>query len=138
MKPRDYAMARLAAYKFALTSMILAAVMVIPVSVQAASSFQSSNGTVALSELPRQGQEVYARIHQGGPFTYEKDGVVFGNYEHLLPAQRRGFYHEYTVKTPGERNRGAKRIICGGRQKQAPDACYYTDDHYASFRQIVE
>jgi ribonuclease T1 len=76
-------------------------------------------------------------IYQGGPFKYDKDGTVFGNREKLLPNRQRGYYREYTVKTPGERSRGARRIVCGGLQPRAPDACFYTDDHYASFRQIV-
>jgi len=94
--------------------------------------------TIRLGELPRQGQETYRLIHEGGPFPYDKDGTVFGNRERLLPQQPRGFYREYTVKTPGSRNRGARRIVCGGRQPAAPQACYYTADHYASFRQIVQ
>ena len=89
-----------------------------------------------MSALTRQGLETYNQIHQGGPFAYEKDGVVFGNRERQLPLERRGYYREYTVKTPGSRNRGARRIVCGGQPK-TPDACYYTDDHYASFRKIV-
>jgi ribonuclease T1 len=93
-------------------------------------------GTVSLAELPRQGAETYRLIHQGGPFPYEKDGVVFGNRERILAPQKRGYYHEYTVATPGERNRGTRRIVCGGAPK-APDACFYTADHYASFRKIV-
>lgn len=92
--------------------------------------------TVPLSELPRQGMDTYRLIAQGGPFPYNKDGVVFGNRERLLPGQKRGFYREYTVKTPGERDRGARRIVCGGEPK-APEVCYYTADHYASFRRIV-
>ena len=92
--------------------------------------------TVALAELPRQGVETYRLIHQGGPFPYEKDGVVFGNRERMLKSEKRGYYHEYTVATPGERNRGTRRIVCGGAPK-APDACFYTADHYASFRKIV-
>lgn len=92
--------------------------------------------TVALSQLPPQGQETYQRIRQGGPFKFEKDGVVFGNRERLLPAKRRGYYREYTVPTPGAKNRGVRRIVCGG-PITAPDTCYYTADHYASFRQIV-
>lgn len=92
--------------------------------------------TVALNQLPPQGIETYQRIHQGGPFPYEKDGVVFGNRERHLPAAKRGYYREYTVKTPRSRDRGARRIVCGG-QATAPDACYYTADHYASFRKIV-
>lgn len=92
--------------------------------------------TVSLAELPRQGVEMYHLIRQGGPFRNEKDGVVFGNRERLLPAQKRGYYREYTVATPGSRNRGTRRIVCGGAPK-TPDACYYTADHYASFRVIV-
>jgi ribonuclease T1 len=92
--------------------------------------------TVALNQLPAQGIETYQLIRQGGPFPFEKDGVVFGNRERLLPAEKRGYYREYTVKTPRSRNRGARRIVCGG-QATAPDACFYTADHYASFRKIV-
>ncbi len=95
-----------------------------------------ASATVALNQLPPQGIETYQLIHRGGPFPYGKDGVVFGNRERLLPAARRGYYHEYTVKTPQSRDRGARRIVCGG-QATAPDACYYTADHYASFRKIV-
>lgn len=98
---------------------------------------QTTHGaTVALNQLPAQGLETYRLIHQGGPFPYEKDGVVFGNRERLLPAAKRGYYREYTVKTPQSRNRGARRIVCGG-PTTAPEACYYTADHYASFRRIV-
>ncbi len=93
--------------------------------------------TVSVTELPQQGQKVYALIAQGGPFAHDKDGVVFGNRERLLPQHKRGYYREYTVKTPGLRNRGAKRIVCGGLQAQSPDVCYYTEDHYSSFRKIV-
>jgi ribonuclease T1 len=93
--------------------------------------------TISVSELPKQGQQVYALIAQGGPFAYDKDGVVFGNRERLLPKQKRGYYREYTVKTTGIRSRGAKRIVCGGLQVQLPEACYYTEDHYSSFRKIV-
>lgn len=93
--------------------------------------------TVSVTELPKQGQQVYALIAQGGPFAYDKDGVVFGNREQQLPKYKRGYYREYTVKTSGVRNRGAKRIVCGGLQVQSPDACYYTEDHYSSFRKIV-
>ena len=76
-------------------------------------------------------------IYQGGPFKHEKDGVVFGNRERLLPGNVRAYYREYTVRTPGERSRGARRIVCGGLQTTLPDAGFYTDDHYASFRRIV-
>ena len=92
---------------------------------------------VSVTELPRQGQQVYALILQGGPFIHDKDGVVFGNREQQLPKHQRGYYREYTVKTLGVRHRGAKRIVCGGLHAQSPDACYYTEDHYSSFRKIV-
>jgi ribonuclease T1 len=98
----------------------------------------TQGSTVAVSELPAQGQKTYELIAQGGPFPYDKDGTVFGNRERALPAQKRGYYREYTVKTPYERSRGAKRIVCGGEKPVAPDVCYYTDDHYASFRKIVK
>ena len=94
--------------------------------------------TVWVSDLPREGQETYQLIHQGGPFPYEKDGTVFGNRERLLPREARGFYREYTVRTPGVRHRGARRIVCGGPVPTEPKACYYTEDHYASFRLIVD
>jgi ribonuclease T1 len=93
--------------------------------------------TVHVTELPRQGRETYELIRQGGPFPYDKDGTVFGNRERQLPTEKRGYYREYTVKTPGSRDRGARRIVCGGPPR-VPHACYYTADHYASFRRIVE
>ena len=92
---------------------------------------------VQAQELPREAREVLARIHRGGPFEYDRDGVVFGNRERMLPSRPRGYYHEYTVRTPGERTRGARRIVCGG-PREAPDACFYSDDHYQSFRVIRE
>jgi ribonuclease T1 len=94
--------------------------------------------TVTLTALPAQGRDMMALIKKGGPFKYDKDGTVFGNREKFLPARQRGYYREYTVRTPGESSRGARRIVCGGQQPRAPDACFYTDDHYASFRQIVQ
>ena len=93
---------------------------------------------ILVSALPVQGQQVLQQIYQGGPFRYEKDGTVFGNRERLLPRQARGFYREYTVPTPGLGHRGARRIVCGGQQPKAPEACYYTADHYASFKRIVQ
>lgn len=94
-------------------------------------------GTVALADLPAEARQTEQLIRAGGPFPYAKDGTVFGNRERLLPRERRGYYREYTVRTPGSRDRGARRIVCGGEQPKAPDACYYTSDHYASFRRIV-
>lgn len=95
-------------------------------------------GVVEAVQLPPQGRSMLALIYEGGPFRYDKDGTVFGNRERILPISQRGFYREYTVRTPGERSRGARRIVCGGFKPTAPDACYYTDDHYASFRRIVQ
>jgi ribonuclease T1 len=95
-------------------------------------------GTVARAELPREAQATEALILAGGPFASGKDGAVFGNRERLLPAEPRGYYREYTVMTPGAGDRGARRIVCGGRKPTAPEACYYTGDHYASFRRIVQ
>jgi ribonuclease T1 len=92
---------------------------------------------VALTDLPREASECFDRIARGGPFPYERDGVAFGNREKQLPAKPRGYYREYTVRTPGASNRGARRIVCGG-PPQKPEACYYTDDHYRSFRRIRE
>jgi len=92
--------------------------------------------TVSVAEMPVQGAQTYALIAQGGPFPYDKDGTVFGNRERLLPISNRGYYREYTVKTPGVSHRGKRRIVCGGKPR-VPDVCYYTADHYASFRKIV-
>ena len=94
--------------------------------------------TVALAQLPPEARTTERLIRAGGPFPYpDKDGSVFGNRERKLVARPRGYYREYTVKTPGVRGRGARRIICGGRQPTRPDACFYTDDHYASFSRIA-
>ncbi|WP_426702747.1 ribonuclease domain-containing protein [Rhodanobacter sp. Col0626] len=93
---------------------------------------QAGNAGVP-SFLPAEAREMLDRIARGGPFEHSQDGVVFGNYEGLLPKQPRGYYHEYTVETPGARNRGARRIITGGTP---PVAWYYTDDHYRSFRRF--
>jgi ribonuclease T1 len=125
--------------KLALTGILLGALFA-SVGVQArapapADSASAASG-ITVSELPRQGTETYERILKGGPFAHEKDGVVFGNRERLLPQKTRGYYREYTVTTPGARNRGTRRIVCGGQPK-TPDTCYYTADHYASFRKIV-
>ena len=98
----------------------------------------SSVASVALTGLPPQGQDVMKQIRQGGPFRYEKDGTVFGNRERQLPSQKRGYYREYTVPSPGLSHRGARRIVCGGQKPRAPDACFYTEDHYSSFRLIVQ
>lgn len=134
-------MARVAAVKFALTSFILAVAVTGAGLVQAKGPLEppasGDAATVRLADLPAQGRQTYELIRQGGPFPYDKDGTVFGNRERLLPIKARGYWREYTVRTPGSRDRGARRIVCGGPPR-APHACYYTADHYASFRQIVE
>jgi ribonuclease T1 len=85
------------------------------------------------SDLPREARETLALIKAGGPFPYAQDGRVFSNRENLLPLQERRYYREYTVRTPGARDRGARRIVAGSRGDY-----YYTDDHYRSFKQILE
>lgn len=80
---------------------------------------------------------MHRQILAGGPFAFPKDGIVFANRERLLPTEPRGFYREYTVAVAGARNRGGRRIVCGGPRPTAPSACYYTTDHYASFRHIA-
>lgn len=97
-----------------------------------------ADAAVAWSELPAEARSTRALIRAGGPFPYSKDGSVFGNRERLLPDRERGYYREYTVPTPQSRDRGARRIVCGGAVPAAPVACYYTDDHYASFRLIAQ
>jgi ribonuclease T1 len=91
--------------------------------------------TVSVEDLPKEALSTLANIKKGGPFPYQKDGAVFGNFERILPQQRRGYYREYTVKTPRARNRGARRIVAGGEPKLTNEF-YYTEDHYASFRKI--
>jgi len=98
-------------------------------------AYTQQGDSIALAKLPKEGRATYALILKGGPFPYEKDATVFGNRERLLPAHPRGYWREYTVKTPGKRGRGARRIVCGGKPR-VPDTCYYSSDHYASFRKI--
>lgn len=84
--------------------------------------------------LSAQAVDTLQRIASGGPFTHQQDGAVFQNREHHLPTQARGYYREYTVETPGARDRGARRIIAGG---QPPAEYFYSDDHYGSFRRFT-
>jgi len=134
-------MSRFAAIKSVLTC-TLAAVAISGASLAQARGFMDGSGadgaaTVHVATLPREGRETYGLIRQGGPFPHDKDGTVFGNRERQLPIEKRGYYREYTVTTPGSRDRGARRIVCGGPAR-TPHACFYTADHYASFRKIVE
>lgn len=87
----------------------------------------------SLSGLPPEAITTLQLIHDNGPFPYRKDGSVFQNREGLLPDRPRGYYREYTVPTPGARDRGARRIVTGGNP---PEVFYYTADHYSSFRRI--
>ncbi|MGW0119178.1 ribonuclease domain-containing protein [Streptomyces sp. NPDC003327] len=98
----------------------------------AATSRASTLPVVRVADLPPEARETLARIVRGGPFPYARDGAVFGNVERLLPRRPRGHYREYTVRTPGERDRGARRIVTGRGGET-----YYTDDHYQSFREVV-
>ena len=127
---------RLSGQKLAIVGFLLVAVLSSGGLLAKRSVGVESSVTVSVGELPPQGVKTYELIHQGGPIAYEKDGTVFGNRERLLPVQKRGYYHEYTVTTPGLSHRGVRRIVCGGQPK-TPDVCYYTADHYASFRRIV-
>jgi guanyl-specific ribonuclease Sa len=95
---------------------------------------QSNDSSTLPAFLPPEARDTLRRIANGGPFAHSQDGAVFGNYEHRLPQQPRGYYHEYTVETPGAHNRGARRIITGGTP---PQVHYYTDDHYRSFRRFA-
>jgi|SRR3972149_6309521 len=88
---------------------------------------------IGMADLPPEARTTLQLIKRGGSFPFSRDGVVFGNYEKRLPQRPRGYYHEYTVKTPGLRNRGARRIVCG----QVPE-CYYSGDHYRTFQRIKE
>ncbi len=88
---------------------------------------------VLAADLPREARETIALIRKGGPFAHERDGLPFGNFEKRLPARERGYYREYTVRTPGTRGRGARRIVAGRGGE-----LYYTEDHYQSFRIVRE
>ena len=91
----------------------------------------SAHSTGSAASLPPEAADTLTLIRQGGPFPHHQDGVVFQNREHRLPNKASGYYHEYTVPTPGAHDRGARRIITGG---DPPGTYYYTDNHYQSFR----
>lgn len=119
-----------------------------------ASGARGADGTAA--GLPAEAREVLLRVQSGGPYRYDRDGAVFGNYEKLLPPRSRGYYREYTVDTPGLRHRGARRLVvgcdrdrgrgsggaasnhafAGFRDCAGPAEVYYTEDHYRSFRRV--
>ncbi|MFE2166768.1 ribonuclease domain-containing protein [Streptomyces sp. NPDC059447] len=97
-----------------------------------APSWAKGMATVRADALPPQARDVLALIDRGGPYPYRQDGTVFGNFEKALPRQKRGYYHEFTVKTPGEPDRGARRIVTGQGGE-----FYYTDDHYDTFKAVL-
>ena len=112
---------------------------------QAASGTPSASGApkgsapaaVSKAQLPGEAAETLRLIKAGGPFPFGEDGVLFRNSAVLLPQHPRGYYHAYTVRTPGSADRGQRRIVCGGPRRQTGD-CYYTEDYYASFKRIAE
>ena len=118
----------------------MAAALWAPGAIWAKTSHRESvaeRNVVALAQLPAEARKTHWLIHSGGPFPYRKDGIVFANRERLLPSYARGYYREYTVPTPGARDRGARRIVCGGLRLRAPEVCFYSSDHYASFGRIA-
>jgi ribonuclease T1 len=132
-KPLLVAMARLSLRLFVCVSALLGLLW-------GSASLAKSDASLAsltLSSMSGHAQGAYKLILAGGPFPYEKDGVIFANRERILPRQARGYYREYTVPVPGVQGRGAQRIVCGGAQPKAPDICYFTQDHYASFSRIL-
>jgi ribonuclease T1 len=108
-----------------------AATLILSLSLLLAGVSACSADGVSVAQLPPEARTTLQLIASGGPFPYARDGVVFGNFERKLPQRPRGYYHEYTVKTPGARDRGARRIVCG-----KPPECYYTADHYQTFQRI--
>jgi ribonuclease T1 len=130
--PRAVSLAR------ALASLALVGTALLaPVAAQARTAdAPGASDTVALAALPPEARQTHRLILSGGPFPYNKDGTVFFNRERQLPARPRGQYREYTVRTPGLSHRGARRIVCGGLPPTQPEACFYTADHYASFKRI--
>ena len=120
--------------KQAITAILLGLLCLVP---QACARGDAPGATetreIPAAELPAEARHTIALIRKGGPFPHDRDGVVFGNFEKQLPLQARGYYREYTVRTPGAKNRGARRIVAGKRGE-----LYYTADHYRSFRRIKE
>jgi len=114
-----------------LAALLLALVVWAPIGAEALQPAPAALPEIAAADLPREAREMLRLIEQNGPFPYERDGTVFGNFEKRLPARERGYYREYTVRTPGVKHRGARRIVAGKGGER-----YYTDDHYQSFRRV--
>jgi ribonuclease T1 len=124
-------------------TLALAVLIGVPAGTGPAWARESGRNTaeIAVAELPPEARDTLSLIRRGGPFRYRQDGSVFGNRERLLPARERGYYREYTVATPGAKDRGARRIVTGsgpGRDVRTSGDYYYSDDHYNSFRRIRE
>ena len=111
----------------------LAALVLVPAPALAQKESPPKIAEIRAAQLPAEARATIALIKKGGPYPYARDGVVFNNREAILPKQKRGYYREYTVKTPGERTRGARRIVAG-----APGEYYYSEDHYNHFSRIRE
>lgn len=119
-----------------LKALWLGLLLCLPLAVDARSHYAHADNPIqgiTVSELPAEAHDTLRLIKQGGAFPFARDGVIFGNREHSLPRQPHGYYHEYTVKTPGAHNRGARRIVCGPWPE-----CYYSGDHYQTFKRIGE
>ena len=119
-----------------LMRMMLAAMLWLPLVSYSAPPLQGGQEAlpvIAVANLSAEARDTLRAIKQGGPFSYPRDGVVFNNFERVLPEHQRGYYHEYTVITPGANNRGVRRIVCG----PLPE-CYFTADHYQTFKRIQE
>jgi ribonuclease T1 len=123
----------LARFVMLLVAAVYTAIAVLSMPVQARNEAAAAGKEITVAALPREAQQTLQIIRRGGPFPYERDGAVFGNYERLLPQRSQGHYHEYTVPTPGAKDRGARRIISSGDGEY-----YYSDDHYRSFKRIRE
>ena len=122
------------AVKRAIASILLGLLVVAPAALaRGETPTEAVLAEIAVAELPTEARETISLIRKGGPFPFPRDGVVFVNFENRLPAKARGYYREYTVRTPGARDRGARRIVTG-----RDGELYYTDDHYQSFKRIRE
>ena len=120
-------------YFTALLALVFVGLLLMQGETLARSAAPAALDEIAVAALPSEAQQTLRLIRRGGPFPYQRDAAVFGNYEQRLPQRNRGYYHEYTVPTRGDLSRGARRIIAGLNREY-----YYTDDHYRSFKRIRE
>lgn len=126
-------------YLFFLVVALMVAALMLPAAAQLRDNapetvrrVQPTLAPIAAKDLPPEARDTLALIEKGGPFPFDRDGIVFGNFEKRLPIKERGYYREFTVKTPGLKHRGARRIVTGkGGEK------YYSDDHYNSFKRVT-